>query len=115
MSDGSTYLAATGHDLNTSPDFRQLQEYCIRTVRDGPRWHLIETGGGQYDGSSFLLTLRAARETGTEIISDLMHYGWPDELDIWSPTFPERFGRFAANVVRIVKSETDKAQLLSNQ
>lgn len=47
-------LAATGHDLNTKADFRQLQEYGIRTVRDGLRWHLIETGGGQYDWSSFL-------------------------------------------------------------
>jgi len=102
-------LAATGHDINTGADFRQLQEYGIRTVRDGLRWHLIETSDGRYDWSSFLPMLRAAQETGTETIWDLMHYGWPDNLDIWSPRFVERFGRFAANVARLIKSETDTA------
>ena len=64
-----------------------LAEHGIRTVRDGLRWHLIETAPGRYDWSSFLPMLRAARDTGTQVIWDLAHYGWPDDLDIWSPAF----------------------------
>ena len=40
---------------------------------------------GRYDWSSFLPMLRAARETGTQVLWDLLHYGWPDDLDIWRP------------------------------
>lgn len=100
-------LAATLHDTNTRADYLQLHEHGIATVRDGVRWHLIETTDGQYDWSSFLPMLRTARGTGTQVIWDLMHYGWPDHIDIWSPRFVHHFARFAANVARLVKSETD--------
>ena len=41
--------------------------------------------------------LRAARDTGTQVIWDLMHYGWPGYIDIWKPGFPERFADYARN------------------
>jgi hypothetical protein len=99
-------IAATGHDANVASDYRQLREHGIATVRDGLRWHLIEAGG-EHDWSSFLPMLRAARQTRTQTIWDLMHYGWPDGLDIWSPAFVDHFARFAAAAARIVRSETD--------
>ena len=51
--------------------------------------------------------LRAARLTGTQVIWDLAHWGWPDDVDIWSPSFIERFARFAGAVARVVRDETD--------
>ena len=51
--------------------------------------------------------LRAARGTGTQVIWDLAHWGWPDDVDIWSPSFIERFARFAGAVARVVRDETD--------
>jgi hypothetical protein len=65
--------AATRHDLNAEADYRMLAEHGIRTVRDGLRWHLIETSPGYYGWSSFLLMLRAVRETGTQVIWDIAH------------------------------------------
>jgi glycosyltransferase involved in cell wall biosynthesis len=100
-------LAATGHDAHASGDYRQLAEHGIRSVRDGLRWHLIEAMPGRYDWSGFLPMLRSARASGTQVVWDLMHYGWPDDIDIWSPSFVDRFSRFAANAARMVKSETD--------
>src|SRR5687767_5002668 len=44
----------THHDLNAAADYTMLAEHGIRTVRDGLRWHLIETTPGYYDWSSFL-------------------------------------------------------------
>lgn len=99
-------LAATGHDLSAESDYRQLAGHGIRTVRDGLRWHLIETTPGRYDWSSFLPMLRAATATGTQVIWDLCHYGYPDDIDIWSAAFVDRFARFASAAAQLIKDET---------
>src|SRR3954467_5844649 len=100
-------LAPTRHDVNAAADYRMLADHGIRTVRDGVRWHLIETTPGHYDWSSFLPMLRAARDTGTQVIWDVAHYGWPDDIDIWSPAFVDRFADFAGALARVVREETD--------
>ncbi|GLS30777.1 Glycosyltransferase involved in cell wall bisynthesis [Mesorhizobium albiziae] len=100
-------LVATGHDEQAGADYAQLAGYGIRTVRDGLRWHLIEQCRGRYNWSSFLPMLRAAQERRTQVVWDLMHYGWPDDLDIWSPAFVDRFRRFAAAAAKMVRNETD--------
>lgn len=100
-------LEATRHAANAAGDYAQLASHTIRTVRDGLRWHLIETAHGHYDWSSFLPMLRAANAAGTQVIWDLMHYGWPNGLDIWSPAFVDRFAAYAAAAARIVKSTSD--------
>jgi len=53
------------------------------------------------------LGLRVAHETGTQVIWDVAHYGWPDDIDIWSPAFHERFADFARAAARVVRDETD--------
>ena len=88
-------LAATQHDRFAAQDYRTLKEYGIATVRDGVRWHLIERQPGVYNWASFLPMLRAARETGTQVLWDLFHYGWPEGLDLFAPEFVERFAAFA--------------------
>ncbi|MDH2325823.1 glycosyltransferase family 4 protein [Cereibacter sp. SYSU M97828] len=91
-------LASTGHDQNAAGDYAQLAGLGIRACRDGVRWHLIEASPGHYDFRSLTPMLEAARDTGTQVIWDLMHYGWPDDLDIWSPGFVDRFAAFARAV-----------------
>ncbi|KPB77125.1 beta-glucosidase [Pseudomonas syringae pv. tomato] len=98
-------LHSTGHDRWPQEDFAAMAACGIRTVRDGLRWHLIETRPNRYDWSSFLPMLRAAQHQGTQVIWDLCHYGYPDDLDIWTPQFVERFARFAAAAAQVVKDE----------
>lgn len=100
-------LVGTGHDRWPAEDYAALRHHGISTVRDGLRWHLIERTPGEYDWSSFLPQLRAANASGTQVIWDLCHYGWPDDLDIWRPGFVERFARFAAAAARLVREESD--------
>jgi beta-glucosidase/6-phospho-beta-glucosidase/beta-galactosidase len=100
-------LAATKHDRLAAQDYKQLSDHQISTVRDGLRWHLIETSPGRYDWSSFLPMLWAARDNGTQVIWDLCHYGWPDDIDIWSSTFVDRFARYAAAVAEVVRDEIE--------
>ena len=100
-------LAATGHDRWARQDYATLQRHGIHAMRDGLRWHLIERHPGEYDWSSFLPQLHAARDTGTQVIWDLCHYGWPDDLDIWRPRFVERFARFAGAAAQLIRDETE--------
>ena len=89
-------LAATSHDRLAARDYREVAGFGLRTVRDGLRWHLIEARPRDYDWSSFLPMLRAARAAGVQVVWDLCHYGWPDDVDIWTPAFVDRFAAFAA-------------------
>jgi len=93
-------VAASHHDVLARYDYRELAKLGILTVRDGLRWHLIEREPGRYDWSSLNLQLFAAKANGTEVIWDLLHYGWPDDIDIWTPVFVARFAAFAAAAAR---------------
>ena len=102
-------LAATRHDQAAAQDYGLLRQAGLHTVRDSLRWHLIETRPGQYDWSSFLPMLRAARDTGVQVIWDLCHYGLPHDIDIWSPAFVTRFAAFAGAAARVVREEGNAA------
>ncbi len=106
-------LHSTAHDRWAGEDYAAMAACGIRTVRDGLRWHLIETSPYHYDWSSFLPMLRAARRQGTQVIWDLCHYGLPDDIDIWRPQFVERFAHFAAAVAQLIKDEGETAPFYS--
>ncbi len=97
--------AALQHDIYAREDYRRLREAGMAAARDGLRWHLIDREG-QYDWSSWLPMLEAARETGVQVIWDLCHYGWPDDVDIFSPEFVERFAAFTAAAARLHRERT---------
>jgi beta-glucosidase/6-phospho-beta-glucosidase/beta-galactosidase len=98
-------LAATRHDQLVAEDYHAMRAHGIRTLRDGLRWHLIETQPGEYDWSSFLPMLKAAQSNGVQVIWDLLHYGWPDDLDIWSSDFVDRFAAFCGAAARLIRDE----------
>ena len=99
-------VASTKHDQFALQDYARLQEVGMRTARDGVRWHMIESLPFRYDFSSLVPMLRAARETKTQVIWDLLHYGWPDGLNIWSAAFVKRFARFARATAQVIFEET---------
>ncbi|MBR2656859.1 MAG: hypothetical protein IKD58_10290 [Loktanella sp.] len=100
-------IAATAHDIHAESDYHQLGQFGIQTLRDGVRWHLIEAQPNNYDFTSFLSMAQAAQQAGSQVIWDLMHYGWPDDIDIWSPAFVYRFARFARAIAQIWRDTTD--------
>ena len=95
-------LTSTGHAEHAAEDYRLLQRAGVKTVRDGLRWHLIETTPGVYDWSSFLPMLEASLETGTQVIWDLCHWGVPDGLDVFSDEFVTRFAAFAGAAAEVI-------------
>ncbi len=106
-------IAATGHGSFYESDYRRLREVGISSTRDGMRWHLIETSPYRYNFESLRPMLQAARRTGMQVIWDVFHYGWPPDLDVFSPDFVRRFAAFAGEAARVVCDETDSAPYFS--
>ncbi|GGE13929.1 hypothetical protein GCM10011529_20420 [Polymorphobacter glacialis] len=101
-------IASTGHDLRAADDYALLQHHGMAGGRDGLRWHRIEQRPGRYDWSSFLPMLHAARDSGFTVAWDLLHYGLPNGLDVFSPAFITRFAAFARVAAVLVRAETDE-------
>jgi beta-glucosidase/6-phospho-beta-glucosidase/beta-galactosidase len=100
---------STAHDIKALEDYRMLAELGIRTIRDGLRWHLIDGGRAHPFGwTSFKPMLEAAEEAGVEVLWDLLHFGWPDHIDVFNADFPKRFAEFSAAAVELIKAETGR-------
>lgn len=94
-------LATTQHDVQAAVDYARLRARGIRTARDGVRWPLIEQRG-RYDFSSLAPMLEAAQRARVQVIWDLCHYGWPNDLDVFAPAFVERLARFCGATARFI-------------
>jgi hypothetical protein len=100
-------IAATKHEQFAQLDYRRFQEQDLRVAREGVRWHLVEAKPGQYDFSSVLPIVQAARVTDTQVIWDLCHFGWPEHLDIFKPEFVESLAGYGAAFADWLANETD--------
>jgi len=98
-------ITATRHDEFAEADYERMLSIGMKTARDGVRWHLIEREPYKYNFSSLQNQAHAAQKTGIQIIWDLFHYGYPDDLNIFSDEFPVRFARFAAATAEFLTSE----------
>ena len=99
-------IAATRHDTFARQDYQRLQQQGMRTAREGLRWHLVEGSPEKYDFTSALSLIRAANESGMQLIWDLCHYGWPDWLDIFEPRFIDAFAKLARQFAKLLVSES---------
>jgi beta-glucosidase/6-phospho-beta-glucosidase/beta-galactosidase len=97
-------LQATQHDTFVAEDYRGLLSMRIGTARDTVRWHRVEVAPGVFDFSSVDPYIRAANDSGMEVIWDLLHYGWPDGLDIYSEAFVARFAALCAATARHLRN-----------
>lgn len=93
-------------------DYRRLQQHGIFTVRSGIHWPAIETRPYCYDFSSVRPFLQAAQETNMQVIWDICHFGWPDDIDIFAPEFIHRLRRFAAAFAWLLLNETEAQPFL---
>jgi hypothetical protein len=101
-------VSATAHDRFAHLDYLRLQGQGLRVAREGVRWHLVEAVPGRYDFSSVLPIVRAARATGTQVIWDLCHFGWPEHLDLFKPEFVERLAAFGQAFSQWLANEVDE-------
>lgn len=100
-------VRATEHDRWAMQDYARLKAAGLRTVREGLRWHLIERSHNRYDFSTMLPMVRAAQQHDLQVIWDICHYGYPDDLDIFSAAFIRRFARLARQTAMLLAQESD--------
>lgn len=98
-------VAGTAHDRFAAEDYARLREAGILAARDGVRWHLVEPEAGRFDFASLVPMLRAAKAAGVTVAWDLLHFGWPDHIDVFAADFPARFARFAAAFAEVHRAE----------
>jgi beta-glucosidase/6-phospho-beta-glucosidase/beta-galactosidase len=99
------FVTATRHDEFAEQDYERLRKVGLGVAREGIRWHLVEAVPGHYDFSSAAAITKAARETDTQVIWDLCHFGWPDHLDLFKPEFVSALAEYAAALARWLGSE----------
>ena len=101
-------IAATQHDKFLDEDYARLRQLGISSVRDTARWHLVERPGRAFDFATVESMLSAARRQRMQIVWDMCHYGWPDDLDILSSAFVDRLARYCGAVARYVREQGDE-------
>ncbi len=99
-------VRSTQHDRHVESDYRLLRDQHIQTVRESIRWHLVDRQG-QLDFSTVAPFVQAARAQDIQVIWTLCHYGWPDDVDLLSPEFVDRFRTYAGAVARYLQAEQD--------
>jgi beta-glucosidase/6-phospho-beta-glucosidase/beta-galactosidase len=77
------------------------------------RWPLIEKKPGLYDFSSLKPIATAAQKQGMQVIWTLCHYGWPDDLDVFSPEFVSCFAAFSQAVAIFLSQYSDGAPVFT--
>ena len=96
-------IRTTRHEHFAKSDYQRLNDFGINTVRIAARWYLIEEHPGNYDFQTLAVLLQAADDTDTEVLLDLLHFGWPDHVDVFGTEFAESFARFTLALVRFLK------------
>ena len=99
-------IAAVQHDRQVAEDYALLRTVGIQTCRDAVRWHLVDRGG-RYDFASLAPFVAAARQHGIQVLWDLCHYGWPDDVDLFSRQFVDRFAGYCGAVARFIRAQSD--------
>lgn len=106
-------LASTAHDRLADADYARLRAVGIAGCREGASWVRCEPAPGAYDFATLLPRLAAARAHRMTVAWDLMHFGWPDDVDPFAPAFPARFGRYAGALARFLADESDQSFLFT--
>ncbi|MGX9962175.1 hypothetical protein ACVFYP_02565 [Roseomonas sp. F4] len=105
-------IASTRHDLLAEEDYAAIARHGLLGARDAARWHLIERIPGEYDWSSLLPVVRAAKKAGVRVAWDLCHYGYPDHLHPLSDGFAEAMARYAEALARFLLQEEGAPPIL---
>lgn len=97
-------LASTRHDELAASDYARLNSLGITTCREGVSWVRCEPRAANYDFSSLRPRLSAARGR-VQLIWDIMHFGWPDHVDVFAADFPEHFAAYARALASFLARE----------
>jgi hypothetical protein len=82
-------------------DYDMAAEAGIRCVRESIGWRRIARRGG-FDFETVVLRAESARRAGLQVVWTLCHDGWPDDVDVCSDEFVDRFRELASAAARVL-------------
>jgi len=94
-------IQETQHDRFAFKDYEALRSLGIAVAREGIPWPLVDKNG-RYDFSCIEPMIEAMNKNQILPIWDLCHYGYPDDLDVFSEDFVERFRKYCKAVAQYV-------------
>lgn len=97
-------LKATEHDIRALQDYKDLAELGIFVAREGICWSAVEKAPFVFDFSEVENRIKAADETGIQVIWDLCHFGYPDGIYPTHPHFCKRFEELCTAFALFYKS-----------
>lgn len=98
------FLHVTAHFELIREDYHRLEQFGIKTVREGLRWSQVEVQPYVYDFRVFQEMLRTGKEMGIQQIWDICHFGFPDDLSPVHPHFTSRFTALCSAFANFYKS-----------
>lgn len=84
-------LKETEHDLRCGKDYKDIASLGILVAREGICWSSVETAPFVFDFTEVKNRILAAEENGIQVIWDLCHFGYPDNIYPTHPHFCQRF------------------------
>jgi hypothetical protein len=106
------FLPLTGHLQMLDADYTDLQQFGVKTVREGIRWAYIEKTPYHYDWSTVKTMLDAGQRHGIQQVWDMCHFGFPDDLTPLHPMFARRFAALCRAFVDFYRSERPEGVLI---
>ena len=105
-------IKLTGHDRFINEDYQRITEIGITTVREGIRWSFVEKSPFVYDWSQVEEIIINAKNNGIQVIWDICHFGFPDDLTPLHPMFARRFSHLCRAFVLKYRSLVPEGELI---
>ncbi|MCH5598835.1 amine oxidase [Niabella ginsengisoli] len=96
-------LSLTGHLDQINDDYKLLSTFNISTIREGVRWSQVEYRPFKYRWNDVETIILAAKNHDIQVVYDLCHFGFPDDLSPCHPHFVKRFVRFCESFLTFYK------------
>lgn len=90
---------ATRYRQRIDADYRAARDAGIACVRESVGWRSAARDGA-FDFETVGVRADCARRAGLQVVWTLCHAGWPDDIDVCTTAFVERFRRYARAVAR---------------
>jgi hypothetical protein len=87
-------------------DYATAVEAGIACVHESIGWRRVARGG-DFDFETVTLRADAAQRAGLQVVWTLCHDGWPDDVDIGSDEFVDRFRELATALARLLAPYAD--------
>lgn len=98
----------TLHHEKLKEDYSALKEIGISVVREGVCWSEVETAPYTYDFSRLLPFFKISKQLDIQIIWDMCHFGYPDDLIPTHPLFTDRFRSYCEEFTKFHLRHSDQ-------